>query len=390
MNLKLTLPIVVLVATIFGTITLMATSSRVNPTQPEAILTTVRTMEVLPKRVAMTVHSQGSVSPRTETNLVPEVSGRVIWISPKLVSGGSFEANEVLLRIDDRDYKSASGRAQAALDRAGAENEHSRFELQRLRKLESRQLASRSQMEGALRVARIADANLNDAQLALEQAQRDLSRTEIIVPFSGLVRNERVDVGQFISRGTSIATVYATDFVEVRLPIANEQLAYLNIPLTQHGEFDETIAPNVTLRASYAGREFSWNARLVRAEAEIDAKSRMVFVVARVDNTQTVLSNDPPLRVGQFVRADIEGTSADAIVELPRSAIRNNEQVLIVDSEDRLHFRDVVIMRFYRDKAYVIGGLEAGERICVSQIQTVVEGMRVNTQEPENNGLESS
>ena len=159
---------------------------------------------------------------------------------------------------------------------------------------------------------------------------------------------------------------------------------------TQHGEFDETIAPNVTLRASYAGREFSWNARLVRAEAEIDAKSRMVFVVARVDNTQTVLSNDPPLRVGQFVRADIEGTSADAIVELPRSAIRNNEQVLIVDSEDRLHFRDVVIMRFYRDKAYVIDGLEAGERICVSQIQTVVEGMRVNTQEPENNGLESS
>ena len=302
----------------------------------------------------------------------------------------SFEANEVLLRIDDRDYKSASGRAQAALDRAGAENEHSRFELQRLRKLESRQLASRSQMEGALRVARIADANLNDAQLALEQAQRDLSRTEIIVPFSGLVRNERVDVGQFICRGTSIATVYATDFVEVRLPIANEQLAYLNIPLTQHGEFDETIAPNVTLRASYAGREFSWNARLVRAEAEIDAKSRMVFVGARVDNTQTVLSNDPPLRVGQFVRADIEGTSADAIVELPRSAIRNNEQVLIVDSEDRLHFRDVVIMRFYRDKAYVIDGLEAGERICVSQIQTVVEGMRVNTQEPENNGLESS
>lgn len=390
MNLKLILPMVVLAITIFGTITLMATSSQVNPTQPEAILTTVRTMEILPKRVAMTVHSQGTVSPRTETNLVPEVSGRVVWVSPKLVSGGSFDANEVLLRIDDRDYEAVAGRAQAALDRAKAENEYSRFELQRLRKLESRQLASRSHMEGALRVARIADANLNDAQLALEQAERDLSRTEIIVPFSGLVRNERVDVGQFISRGTSIATVYATDFVEVRLPIADEQLAYLNIPLTQRGEFEEAIAPNVTLRASYAGREFSWNARLVRTEAEIDTKSRMVFVVARVDNAQTASSNKPPLRVGQFVSADIEGRSADAIVELPRSALRNNDQVLIIDSDDRLHFRDVVLMRVYRDKAYVIAGLEAGDRICVSQIQTVVEGMRVNPQEPESDGSESS
>jgi RND family efflux transporter MFP subunit len=379
MNLKVVLPVVVVIATVFGTVALLATGSRLNPVQPEAILTTVRIVEVLPEQVEMTVHSQGTAAPRTESDLVPEVSGKVVWISPKLVSGGSFEADETLLRIDDRDYKAAVGRARAALNRARAEDEHARYELQRLRSLEARQLASRSQMEDSLRTARIADANLHEARLVLEQAERDFARTEIRMPFAGLVRNEHVDVGQFVSRGNSIATVYATDLVEVRLPIADEQLAYLNIPLGHRGEFDEATAPRVTLHALYAGREYAWQARLVRTEAEIDAKSRMVHVVARVNNVDAAASDQPPLRVGQFVRADIEGRSVDAIVVLPRAAIRNDNQVLVVDAEDRLRYRDVRLMRVYRDKAFVTDGLEAGERVCVSPLQTVVEGMRVET-----------
>ncbi len=379
MNLKVVLPVVVVIATVFGTVALLATGSRLKPVQPEAILTTVRIVEVLPERVEMTVHSQGTAAPRTESDLGPEVSGKVVWISPKLVSGGSFEADETLLRIDDRDYKATAGRARAALNRARAEDEHARYELQRVRRLEARQLASRSQMEDSLRTARVADANLHEARLVLEQAERDFARTEIRMPFAGLVRNEHVDVGQFVSRGNSIATVYATDLIEVRLPIADEQLAYLNIPLGHRGEFDEATAPRVTLHALYAGREYAWQARLVRTEAEIDAKSRMVHVVAQVNNVDAVASDQPPLRVGQFVRADIEGRSVDAIVVLPRAAIRNDNRVLVVDAEDRLRYRDVRLMRVYRDKAFVTDGLEAGERVCVSPLQTVVEGMRVET-----------
>ena len=377
MRLKIMLPVLVLIATGFGAVTLLATSPQLKPSQPEAILTSVRILEARPEQISMMVHSQGTVAPRTESDLVPEVSGKVIWMSPNLVSGGSFDAQEVLLRIDSRDYAAAAGRARSALERGRAEDEHARFELQRLEQLESRQLTSRSQMENALRAARITQANLNDARLALEQAERDLARTELRIPFSGLVRSEQVDVGQFVTRGAPVATVYATDFVEVRLPIADEQLAYLNVPLSHRGEFEESTAPDVTLRALYAGAEFAWQGKIMRTEAEIDAKSRMVHAVARVDSAASQVDGQPPLRVGQFVNADIQGRLAENITVLPRVALRNNDQVLIVDAEDRLQFRDVQLLRVYREKAYVLDGIAPGERVCISPLQTVVEGMLV-------------
>ena len=387
MRLKVALPLAVALAAGLVTIGLLATSAREQPAQPEAILTAVRVAEVAPERVRMVVHSQGTAAPRTESDLVPEVAGKVVWISPKLVVGGAFPAGEPLLRIDERDYAAAAGRARAVLQRARAEFEHARFELRRLEQLESRQLASRSQMENALRVARIAEANLDDARFALERAAFDHERTSIRAPFNGLVRSKDVDVGQFVSRGVAIATVYATDLLEVRLPIADEQLAYLNIPLSHTGEFDPSDAPEATLRALYGGREHEWRARIVRTEAEIDAQSRMVHLVARVDNAEVADESAPPLRVGQFVRADIEGRSADDIVVVPRVAIRNDNRVLIVDEQDRLQYRDVELLRVYRNKAYIIAGLAAGERVCVSPLQTVVEGMRVR---PRSDGAEAT
>ncbi len=374
MRLKVALPAAVVVATLLATISLLATSARVQPTRPESIPTAVRVTEVTPQQVRMVVHSQGTAAPRTESDLVPEVAGKVVWISPTLVSGGAFHEGELLLRIDERDYAAAAGRARAALQRARADNEHARFELRRLEQLESRQLASRSQMENALRVARISAANLDDARFALERAKLDHERTNIRAPFNGLVRSKNVDVGQFVNRGNRIATVYATDSVEVRLPIADEQLAYLNIPLSHTGEFEAALAPGATLRALYGGQEHEWAARVVRAEAEIDAQSRMVHLVARVENVRMT----SPLRVGQFVRADIEGRSADGIVVLPRGAMRNDDRVLILDDQDRLQYRDVELLRVYRNKVYIVSGLNAGERVCISPLQTVVEGMRVS------------
>jgi RND family efflux transporter MFP subunit len=371
------LPLAVAIAAVLVTISLLATSARVQPAQPEAILTAVRVTEVALERVRMVVHSQGTAAPRTESDVVPEVAGKVVWISPTLVAGGAFSAGELLLRIDDRDYSAAAGRARAVLQRAKAESEHARFELRRLEQLESRQLASRSQMENALRVARVAEANMDDARFALERAELDRERTSIRAPFRGLVRRKDVNVGQFVSRGAAIATIYATDMVEVRLPIADEQLAYLSISLSHTGEFEPSAAPQATLRALYGGREHAWRARIVRIEAEIDAQSRMVHLVAQVNNAEVPTGSSPPLRVGQFVRADIEGRSADDIVVLPRGAIRNNNRVLVVDGQDRLQYRDVELLRVYRDKAYITAGLVAGERVCVSPLQTVVEGMRV-------------
>jgi len=214
---------------------------------------------------------------------------------------------------------------------------------------------------------------VNDARAALGQAERDLTRTELVAPFTGLVRSEQVDIGQFVSRGAPVAKVYATDFVEVRLPIADRQLQYLNLPPGHRGELPIEQQPRVVLSADYAGQRLTWTGRVVRAEAEIDIKSRMVHVVARVEND----AQPTPLAVGLFVDAEIEGLLADEVVVLPRTALREGNRILVVDEANRLRFREVDLLRLYGDEALIESGVAAGERICISPLQTVIDGMPV-------------
>lgn len=381
MKARYILPFVVVLAALGVAVVLVTTGSQLTPSQPAAAPIAVRVVEVRPGPVQLQVHAQGTVEPRTETELVPEVSGNVVWISPNLVSGGYFETGEPLLRIDDRDYRAAAQRAQATLTRAQAEFELAQAELSRAEDLQERQLISRADLDTRLSRARVGQATLQDAELVLETARRDLNRTTLAAPFDGLVRSEQVDVGQFISRGASIASVYAVDYVEVRLPIADQQLAYLNVPLSQRGEIEESLAPDVSLTAEFAGQKQTWTGKIARTEAQIDPGSRMVYAIARVraDNTD----NAVPPPVGLFVQAEIQGIAENDVVVLPRSALRNENQVLVVDTENRLHFRSVEVLRVYRDDVFVTGGLERGELVSISALQTVVDGMRVEPLAPQ-------
>ncbi len=354
---------------------LVATSPEPEQIEPEDLATSIRVLEVNREKVQLEVVSQGSVVPHKETELVPEVNGRVKWVSPNLVAGGFFNQDEVLLRIDDRDYLATVARSEAALKRAEAEEELARFELARMEELVKKKLTSQSSLETVLRNHRIAEAALADATIALEQANRDLNRTEIRAPYAGLVRNERVDLGQYVSRGQSIASVYASDSAEVRLPLADRQLAYLDLPLGYRGELAEADTSAVIISTEYGGRIYDWVGKLVRTEAEIDAKSRMVTAIVRVESQDNL--GKPSLPIGLFVNARIKGRWVDDVVTLPRAALRNENQVLVVDNDNRIHFRDIDIMRYENDKVLVSGGLQSGEVVNVSPIQTVVEGMRI-------------
>ena len=377
MNKKVLYPIIVLVLGIGVAALIALTAPQPVPDDYAPLVTTVRVIEAEPKAEYLTVSSQGTVEPRSQSELIPEVSGRAVWISPALIGGGSFREGDILLRIDDADYRSTLVRAEAALKRAEVELEYARDELKRTQSLHDKNLASQQQLDNVRRASWIAEANLSENRAALDQAQRDLARTEIMAPFDGLVRNEHVDLGQFVTRGQGIGTIYATDYMEVRLPIAADQLTYLGLPPSTRGQIPEAIRPPVTVSADFGNTRLLWEGELIRGEAEFDARTRMLYGVARIRG-DTNGDDTLALPVGMFVQAEIRGRKVENIIRLPRSAMRDNNQVMVIDQENRLHFRHVSILRLEHDDMLVNGGLEAGELVCISPLQTAVEGMLVN------------
>lgn len=376
MNKKVLYPLLVLGLGLGAATLIILNEPVTNPVPYEPLLSTVRVTPVTAASEHLTISSQGTVQPRSQSELIPEVSGRVVWISPALISGGSFAMNEVLLRIDDADYRSTVARSEAALKRAKIELDYTEDELERMQSLRGKQLASQQQLDNTRRAWQVAEANLSENRAALAQASRDLERTELRAPFDGLVRNEHVDLGQFITRGQSIGTIYATDYVEIRLPIAADQLVYLGLPLSTRGQIPEAIRPPVTVAADFGNARLLWEGELIRLEAEFDERSRMLYGVARL--RMDINGIDAlPVPVGMFVQAEIRGRKVENVFRLPRSAMRDNNQVLVVDSDDRLNFRQVSILRLEHDEMLIDKGLSEGELVCISPLQTVVEGMLV-------------
>jgi len=350
----------------------------------------VSVIEVQPRELQLSVKTQGTVMPRTESDLIPQVSGEVIWVSPKLVSGGFFEAAEPLLRIDPSDQQVELEAARAVVARTRSEFARAKTEIERQRSLAEQGVASQTRIDDAEKGFQVAEAELREQLAKLARAERDLDRTEIRAPYQGRVRSEQVDVGQFVSRGVAIAKLYATDYAEVRLPLPDRDLFYLDIPFDLSGERlepggDSTsneLGPEVQLRAEFAGEPRTWTGRIVRTEGEIDAKSRMVHLVARVEDPygQDGSTGSAPLAVGLFVDAEIQGRTVENVFVLPRTALRTDigiDLVYLVDAGDRLRFKNVDVLRADREDVVISGGLRPGDRVCVSPLAAAVDGMSV-------------
>ena len=374
---KVLFPLLI-VAAGFGVAALLLVSGpQIEPQPNDALAPLVRVALVEPQTLRLSARTNGIVVPRTESELIPEVDGRVTEVARSLVSGGFFSAGETLLLIETLDYEVALEQARAGLTRAESDLDNAQRTLNRQSDLVRRGATSDSQRDDALNRVRIAQATLKDAKARLSRAQRDLTRTRIIAPYDGRVRSEQVDVGQFVKRGTSVGTIYAVDFAEVRLPIQDEELAYLNLPLTQSGSTELELAAPVTLRARFAGAEHLWEGRVVRTEGELDPNTRMVNVVAQVAEPYAPAGDRPPLAVGLFVDAEIMGATLPNLVKLPRAAMRGEDKVLVVDDNLQMFFRTVNVLRRDQDDVYIDSGLRAGELVCVSPLQSTADGMRV-------------
>jgi RND family efflux transporter MFP subunit len=354
---------------------LIATGPRLEPGGPDALPPLVRVETVQPRQVQMTARTHGTVAPRTESELVAEVAGRIVEISPDLVAGGFFSQHQQLLRIDPLDYQAALEQARAGLARAESEIVNARRAHARQVELRSRQMTSDAQVDDAVNRLRVAEASLRETGARVALAERDLARTTVLAPYEGRVRSKRVDIGQFVARGASMATIYATDYAEVRLPIHDAELRFLNIAL---GATELPIPVRVELTADFAGSTHRWDGEVVRTEGEIDPGTRMLHLVARVRAPYATFAARPPLAVGLFVRAEIQGAAIEDVVVLPRSALHaDNSLVYVVDAEDRIRFRPVEVLRVADEQVFISGGLLPGERVCVSSLSNAMDGMSV-------------
>lgn len=381
---RVLVPIVILGSCIAFSYALIRTPLSLDEVALEIIPVSVRVTEVEQRSVGLVVGSQGKVQAAQTANLSAAVAGPVAWISSAMEAGGYVTEGETLLRLDASDYETMLARSEASVQQANAESGHASREYDRMKELAEQRLASQSQLQDAQRLAEVSIARLADAEANHRQAQLDLQRTEIKAPFNAIIETREVELGQYVNRAQSIAVLYGANEVEVRVPLAIRQLGYLDIPLGLQGELPPEQAPAVTLTGTYGGAEHHWEGTLVRIEASIDPNSNTVQTIIRVsqptatiDWTSAEESKAIPLPIGLYVHADITGKTVDSLISLPRSVIRNNNQVLVVDAENKMYYREVDIFRLEEENVLISGGILPGERVCISPIQAVVDGMAV-------------
>ena len=331
--------------------------------------------------VTFMVRSQGVVSPRTRTTLVSEVSGQIAEVSPVFVSGGFFDKGDVLVRIDPRNYETALKRARSEVAKAqtkvATEHALAGYAYQDWQRLRTLNAAERPASALTLRKPQLAEAvaGLESASADFEKATEDLNRTVIRAPYDGMVREKLADVGQFVNVGTQLAETFATDYAEVRLPLPQIDLQYLELP----GPNSDAVLP-VTLRADIGGVAQTWEGRIVRSEGVFDADSRVLHVVAQIDNPYGD-KGDEPLRIGTFVTASIQGRPGGDLFVIPRHSLQRGETLWLVGDDMAIQPRNLDIVRADEQFSYVSTGLSDGERYTVTPPEQPLPGMLVRVHE---------
>ncbi len=327
---------------------------------------------VTKKNITLEIFTNGEVKPLNEINLISQVSGQIVEAADEFVDGGIIKAGSPLVWIDDRDYKlaviSAESRvAQASklLEREIAESELAKNDWEELGLGEASPLT--------LRIPQLKEAEAAEkAALAdLEKAKLNLERTIVKLPFQGIIREKRTGVGQFVGAGSVLATAFSTEEVLIALPLTDTELSYLGLPLAYEEEKPFT-GPKVKFLSTVSNKTFEWEGRIVRTAGSIDPPTRLVYVYAEVINPY---QQSPPLAIGMFVDAIIEGKTIKDGFLVPNSAINNNSNIYVIDINDNLEIREIEILGTENDYVILKGEIYEGERVVVSPLNNAKIGM---------------
>jgi RND family efflux transporter MFP subunit len=354
-----------------------------NPVEIKPLIVDV--VEVKRRALPVAIATQGVVSPRVDTSMISEVSGRVISVSDKFVVGGFFERGDVLLKIDDTDYIVKLRQVEAAValarSRLAQERGFSKVALVEWERRHNRDSLDSPSRDLALRKPQIEEAK---AQLAstlaqLEQAKSNLMKTKFTAPYRGLVKSKSVDISQYVSAGSEVAQIFAIDIAEIRLPVGESKLAYLNLPddfITNRGQINASVVLTHTVDEEI----YTHQAYLTRTEGVLDAGSRSLYLVAQVPDPyglESKRNKSSMLRVGTFVNAQIQGKTIPGLVELPRNILRPGNNIWVVDSQNRLQQRKITVLRTAGEKMLISKGLTDGDIVSLTSLGPVLSGTPV-------------
>lgn len=379
---KVLVAIGIVVAAIVGAVILASMGKEPTVREPvtAALLVDVVRPEV--KQGAFSIRAQGTVMPRNQTTLVTEVSGKVEWVSEQFVAGGVFEAGEELVRIDPSDYQTALLAAEADLASALATLADEQARSDAARDDFRRLYGDRQPSDLALRLPQVARAQaaVQAQEAAVARARRNLERTRLSLPFDGMVTERGVNLGQYVAIGTSMGSAFGTERAEVRLPMSDNDLAFLGIIPGQAGQ---DLDREIELAATVSGQKSQWTARLVRTEGVFDRNTRLTYLVGEIHDPYSLSARNQqrPLPVGTFVEAAIPGRDASGLVLLPSQAIHDGNQVYLAGPDDRLQVISVEIVRSTPREVYVRSELAADARVITTAIPAPVPGLRLNVRE---------
>ncbi len=343
----------------------------------------VQTMEAKKQDRQIIVKGTGTVKASQSISVIPQVSGRITYISPQLVVGGLFNKDDTLFKVEDIDYvlgleKAKAARAKAEYDLATIEGRArvARSEWTRLNK-DTNTEPNPLVLYGPQTAN--AKASLASAQASVDQAQLALDRTEVKAPFNSRVKSENIDIGQYVKSGNSIAMLAGTDAVEIAVPLTLENLHWLDIPL--HG--NALNGPDAVVSVINSGSSHEWKGRVLRSTGEVNPKSRMMEVIIEVRDpyglSNTRDTGRPALAIGTFVDAQIKGKKLKGVFTIPRTTYRDDSTVWLKDKDNKLRIQKVVPVRIEKNEAIISSGLSDGDQIISTNISGAANGMKLRT-----------
>ena len=402
------LGVVVIAAILLGSLAVasLLVSMRPEPArrEPPSRIPFAVTEPVVAGAGAIPVLGAGTVRPAAEVDVAAAVGGRV---NPAFESGGRIDRGQSIFRIDDADYRNRVTQVRADVvvqqtevlrveeEARIARAEYERFQRRREGPTSAVDAGPLTFQQPQLEAAR---AVLDKRRTAVEEAELALSRTDVRAPFDGVVRDESLDVGQFVAAGQSVGRLYASDAVDVAVPLSDADAALIpGLWNLEAGSPDRSVAVRVI--AEVGERSYVWPGYVDRAETALDTQTRTIEVIVRVPNPFTggrpadgvgsppeagggadpEPSGGPPLLLGQFVDVHIQGLTPAEFFRVRRPALRPGDELWVVRG-DRVAIVPVQVLHRADDEVFVTGPLEDGWAVVVGSLEVATEGMVVRTE----------